>query len=251
LTDPSPFTAEAPIADIDDEAERILEGARREGLSLRLLGGAAVARLAPDRPAPLRRTIGDLDVVTDQGSGSKVERMLVRLGYRTDTPFNIVSRPERLRLLDDVNNRHVDVFVGKFRMCHEIPFATVTHATAETISVAELLLTKLQIARLTEKDITDVFALLHAHDVGGPTELSIATLCAGDWGLSQTVLLGIDSCRTALERSGLVPADRRVVAERLTALGHAIEQTPKSRRWKLRARIGTRLRWYELPEEVP
>jgi hypothetical protein len=29
-----------------------------------------------------------------------------------------------------------------------------------------------------------------------------------------------------------------------------IEEAPKSRAWKLRAKIGERKRWYDLPEEV-
>jgi hypothetical protein len=29
-----------------------------------------------------------------------------------------------------------------------------------------------------------------------------------------------------------------------------LDETPKSRRWKLRARIGERVPWYVLPDEV-
>jgi hypothetical protein len=38
----------------------------------------------------------------------------------------------------------------------------------------------------------------------------------------------------------------RGALERLIA---TIDEVPKSRRWKMRASVGDRVRWYELPED--
>ena len=171
---------------------------------MRLLGGVAVALLAPNRPQPLRRQIGDLDFLIDYGNGNKAERLLLSLGYQSDKPFNIAGRPERLRMLDEVNSRHVDLFVGKFRMCHQIPLTVSNSKAAQTIPAHELLLTKLQIVDQSPKDVTDVLALLHAQELTETSVTSIVTVCARDWGLWKTVLHSIDHCRSTLERSPLL-----------------------------------------------
>jgi len=44
--------------------------------------------------------------------------------------------------------------------------------------------------------------------------------------------------------------DSTVVVKRLDELWRSIDAQPKSLRWKLRARVGDRMSWYELPEEV-
>jgi hypothetical protein len=54
--------------------------------------------------------------------------------------------------------------------------------------------------------------------------------------------------RFARELPGFAAAE--VVVDRLSRLRSGFEEVPKSRGWKLRARVGDRKRWYELPEEV-
>jgi hypothetical protein len=41
-----------------------------------------------------------------------------------------------------------------------------------------------------------------------------------------------------------------LVASRLSKLSKQIEQAPKTARWKLRGRVGDRVRWYDEPEET-
>jgi hypothetical protein len=74
-----------------------------------------------------------------------------------------------------------------------------------------------------------------------------------DWGWWRTVTLNIERIRGVLG-----DGDRPAIAggrldprAQLDALERAAEEAPKSRRWKLRARIGERKRWYEIPEETP
>jgi hypothetical protein len=43
---------------------------------------------------------------------------------------------------------------------------------------------------------------------------------------------------------------RARVAQRLAELLGALEQAPKSRGWRRRAKLGRRVRWYEVPDEV-
>jgi hypothetical protein len=119
------------------------------------------------------------------------------------------------------------------------------------VPLAELLLTKLQIVELNEKDLVDVVVLLHEHEIAeddsGVNGARVATLCAADWGLWRTITANLDAVRSHLDRYD-VDAER--VADRVGRLQERIEREQKSRGWRLRAKIGDRKRWYELPEEV-
>ena len=46
------------------------------------------------------------------------------------------------------------------------------------------------------------------------------------------------------------PTTRERIGARFDGILERIEAEPKSRGWRMRAKIGERKRWYELPEEV-
>ncbi len=239
------------LRDIVDEARRVLAAAAEDDVLVRLLGGVAVRLRSNALPVALEREYKDLDFVTTRKASGDVQKLLRELGYAPHTAFNTMNSKERLLFFDDAHGRQVDVFVGSFRMCHEIPFEGRLGVDAGTVPLAELLLTKLQIIELNEKDIRDAVALLHEHEVtdddAGLSGRRVAELCAADWGLWRTITRNLDSVGRHLDA---YEVDREVVAGRLRDLQERIEAAEKSRGWRLRARVGERKRWYELPEEV-
>jgi hypothetical protein len=247
---------EAPRSDVVEEAVRVLAAADEQGLPLRLIGGLAVRLHARDGIHPaLARAYKDIDVVTERGRGRQASELIEGLGYRPNREFNLANGHRRLLFYDVANERQLDVFVGSFEMCHVVPIAARLDVDPVTIPLAELLLTKLQVVELNEKDQRDILALLFHHDVGDEDgELvngaHIARLCAADWGLWRTCRMNVERSRAALERYDLAPEQRELVRRRLDALWQRIEAEPKSTRWKLRDRVGDRKRWYEQPEEV-
>jgi hypothetical protein len=247
---------EVTLPEIVDEARRVLERAEAEDVTLRLLGGVAVFLRSPNGLAePLRRAYQDLDFATSRASAKGCAGLLNELGYEPHVPFNSLHGSERLLFFDDRHGRKADVFVGRFRMSHEIPLEDRLALEPLTVPLAELLLTKLQIAELNEKDVRDSIALLHEHRVGDEdgdavNAARVAELLSDDWGLWRTITGNLAVCRDHLGRYGLPEEDTRLVAERIDALTARIESEPKSRGWRLRARIGERKRWYETPEEV-
>ncbi len=246
----------AILADIVAEARRLVDRAAAEHVSVRLLGGVAVRlRASGELPAALTRSYQDIDFVAARGSKAPTSRFFSEAGYTPHVAFNALNGTERLLFFDEPNGRQVDVFVGAFRMCHAIPVAERLELDRETIPLAELLLTKLQVVELNEKDVIDVLAMLHDHPVAehdgdSVNARRVAELCAGDWGLWRTITANLDACGAQVERLELSPSERAELSARLRALTDRIEAEPKSRAWRLRARIGERKRWYELPEEV-
>jgi hypothetical protein len=238
------------------EAQRILGRAGTQGLPLRLIGGVAVRLRAGDAyPAALARPYADLDFVTSRGAARDTEAFLEAEGYEPYHAFNVLHGTKRLLFFDTERNRQVDIFVGAFTMCHEIPTEERLELEPLTPPLAELLLTKLQIVQLNEKDVIDTLALLATHEVGdGDGDMlnasRVANLCASDWGLWRTITGNLGVVVGHIGEYALDAAERAAVERRIEALLARIDAEPKGRAWRLRARIGERIRWYELPEEV-
>ena len=241
-------------ADVVSEGQRLLARAAEADVPLRLLGGVAIRLRSPGELLPaFRRTYADLDFVTVKKGAGRAAELFRSEGYEPHVAFNALHGKERLLFFDVDHDRQVDIFVGAFAMSHKIPLDARLEVDPVSIPLAELLLTKLQIAQLNEKDIRDALALLEGHPVGdadGETVNAgrIAALCATDWGLWRTITGNLDTC-CALAPGYDVP-NRAEVEARLQELLHRIEAEPKTRSWKLRAKLGDRKRWYELPDEV-
>jgi hypothetical protein len=161
----------------------------------------------------------------------------------------------RLVFYDREHGRQLDVFVGEFRMCHEIPIADRLHLEPETVPLAELLLTKLQIVHLNEKDLQDIWAIMHGHDVAEHDEDSVnaahvARVLAADWGLWRTSRQTVETARDRLQAASLGEEDRSLLDARLDRLWERVEAEPKGLRWRSRAKLGERSKWYEEPEEI-
>jgi hypothetical protein len=242
-------------ADVVEEGRRLIGVAESANVPVRLLGGVAVrVRASSGLPSSLEREYKDIDLATSRKGSGAVAKLLREQGYEPHVGFNAMNARERLLFFDEPNRRQLDVFVSSFRMCHEIPLEQRLTVNAGTVPLAELLLTKLQIIELNEKDVRDTVALFHEHDVtdddSGVNATRVAELCGSDWGLWRTITANLENVRGHLDRYALAPDESARVNSRLEAVEERIEAAPKSRAWRLRARVGERVKWYETPEEV-
>jgi len=239
-----------------EEASRLLAAARERDVPLRLLGGVAIQILLGERmDERFQRESADLDFLTTKRSGRAVEELLASAGWEPERQFNALNGARRLLFEDAPSGHKIDVFVESFEMCHVLPLAERMSVREDTLPAAELAMTKLQVVSLNAKDRNDLYALLHAlevaeHDDDAINAVRISELTSGDWGLHHTFELNFARLRDGLAEVGLSEPEQATVRARIDALHEAIEQAPKSRGWRMRARIGERKRWYEEPEEV-
>jgi hypothetical protein len=243
------------LEDIVSESERLLAIADQQGVPMRLLGGVAVRLKAPEIPPSLEREYKDIDFAVTKKGGGAADKLLKEAGYEPHVAFNAMHARERGLYYDETNGRQVDLFIHAFRMCHEIPLGDRLEVETETVPLAELMLTKLQIIEVNEKDIRDTVLLFHGHpiadhDNGAVNGARIAALCADDWGLWRTITANLDRCRSHVGDYELPAGDRDRIAASFDQLLEMIEAEPKSRGWRRRAKTGDKKRWYELPEEV-
>jgi Uncharacterised nucleotidyltransferase len=242
-----------PHEDPIEESERIAEAARKKKIGLKLLGGAGVHAHSPSaRKAPLKRKYGDLDYAISRKDRKAVIGLFRELGYDANDRFNLMQGDRRLYFYDTHNGRQVDVFVDVFQMSHAIDLRNRLGHEHPAVSPSDLLLSKLQIYEVNRKDLVDVIALLLDHPIAANDEDAIdpqyvARLACADWGLCRTVEINIGKLRDTVDE---LDVDHDLVRARIDELWTAIEGGPKPLKWRVRAQVGDRVRWYELPEET-
>jgi hypothetical protein len=244
---------DGPLEDPIAEAERVAVAAKAAGLGLKLLGGAGIhLHSASARRAPLKRKYGDLDYAMPKRDRKAVLAFFPSLGYEANERFNLMQGERRLYFYDTEHSRQVDVFIDSIRMSHVIDLRERLDHEGPCASPSDLLLSKLQIYEVNRKDLVDLIALLLDHPVAAndPEAIDpvyIAELAAEDWGFYRTLQLNIEKLGATLDE---LDVERDLVRSRLAEVWKAIESQPKPLKWKLRARVGDRVQWYELPEEV-
>jgi len=246
--------ASASASDPLPEATALAEGAARTGIGLKLLGGLAVRVLCPDYPPRLRRD-QDIDFACLSKERKKVATYLTDSGCQADRMFNNLNGDRQMYFVAP-SGRPIDVMVDRLTMCHTLDLRPAFGRQRLTVDAIDVLLSKLQIVELNEKDARDIVYMLSALPVGG-TGVSLDTdryskLLGADWGWWRTVTGNLAKLPGVIaEKPELVPANAAYdPREQIQRLSQLAADAPKSVKWRLRSNVGDRVRWYELPEEV-
>jgi len=242
-----------PVEDPIEEGSRVIEAAKERGLTVRLIGGTAIhAHSETVREDPFERGYRDVDFVTVREDEDEVVELMTDLGYEENKQINRMQR-YRLEFHDPVNDRKADYIVDRFEFCHDWGLRDRVHEDDPTVPIEDLLLSKLQIFEISDRDIRDIIAMFNDHPVetGGATDAIdpeyVAGLCRADWGLFKTTTMNLDRVEEYLDANDL-PIDEERLRDRVDRLRTAIETEPKSITWKLRSLIGERKQWYKKPE---
>jgi len=243
------------IQDLVQEGRRLVEAARAQGITLRLLGSVGIAHHCPSalQRLPVPAFVG-LELAGSSRERRAVEAFLEDQGYEPFARFNAFYGTRRLRFRKPETGWPVDVFLDAYEMYHRLEFASVLTREEVTLPPAYLLLSRLQVVEAGEADLLEIAVLLLDHEVveGEQAEAvdlrAIVALCADDWGWYRTVTMNIE--RAARVIAGWEAAERERVQRRLERLRQAIEAAPKSLGWQMRARLGEAVRWYQTPLRV-
>ena len=244
-----------PEADALQEALRIINTGEHEGITLRLLGGIAVRHHCESaNKEQLRRDYADIDLFGLGKESRQIKKLFLTLGYSPRDSFNVLNAGRRLIFNDLQNKRRVDIFLDEFQMCHRFNFRERLKLGDTTLSLADLLMTKLQVVEMTDREYKDIICLLIDHEVGQHEEKEIingayiADVCSHNWGIYKTFTTNINRTLSRLHEFSLDEDDRARVIQLSNLLLKMIEDKPKSLKWEMRAKLGEKVRWYELPE---
>ncbi len=251
-----------PLSDYLQEALRVVEYARKKGVTLRVIGAAAL-RIHCSNHIELHKALGreltDLDFVGYEKQSEDIDKVFADLGYDTKQYLSaMMDRGLRYRkfFYDRSNKRICDIFLDRLEMCHVIEFEGRLEIDYPTVSLTDYLLAKMQIVKLNEKDVKDTIVLLIEHDIGDNDKETvnadyISRLLAEDWGFYHTFTTNLNKIRQRVDDFEVIPPqEKQKLKLNLDLLLKAIEERPKSFKWKMRARIGTKQKWYNEVEEV-
>ena len=239
------------------EGPRLVQMADDAKLPLRLFGGVAIwERSGARMREALGRDYADVDLVAHKRQSRPLRDLLEQDGYLPERTFNATHGASRLLYHAPDGSFHIDVFLDRFSMSHELDFSDRLELETLTLPAADLLLAKLQVAEINRKDLTDAAMLLLDHELAdqdGAGKLNagyLSSVCAGDWGLFTTASDNLEALEGLSSELPVRPDEKDELQARVSELRERLEQAPKSRAWKLRARIGRRKRWFEVPEEI-
>jgi hypothetical protein len=246
---------------IPGEATRLVEAATAQSVLLRITGSVAVHLHCSQRNGLMRelgrRPFYDIDFWGRDRDHQQIDAFFLAEGYLADPAARglrewgikrqIFAHPE--------TGIKIDVFMDTLVMAHSIKFVDRLELTEPCVSLADLVLSKLQIHEMTANDLIDLTVLFGEHRIGsqeaGQIDLDrIRDVLCDDWGFWYSAESNLALLHDSLTRPGLDSE----LAERIRAQIHTLRShladAPKSRRWRMRAKIGTRKRWYEQVEEV-
>lgn len=257
-----------------NEAIRIVEAAERRGVTLRILGALAI-RLHSGEHNKLHinldrlgsdKSFTDIDFMAYSKERHKVRAVMEDdLGFKISPQTLLMHGKERLIYYHPDGLYHVDIFFDKLRFSHDIDFGDNPKKGRlsldfPTIPLAELLLEKLQIHDITEKDVKDVIVLLRAHKLAEKDEKEvlnikyISEVLADDWGFWYDVVQNLkkakESLRKYLKEGMMSGEDAQDVTSKIEKLLNYIEVKPKTSKWKKRMRQGTDKKWWRDVEEI-
>lgn len=246
-------------SDLVKEAMSIISEAQNRGIILRIMGAIAFRIHCPKYGklfTLLDRKLSDIDLVGYSVQTKHIRNLFIDLGYK-ERPLTLsLGWAGRLIFIEETKKHHVDVFLDELSMCHTIHFHKRLEIDYPTIPLADLLLEKMQIVKLNEKDIKDTIVLLLEHNIG-QSDLEtinakyIAKTLSNDWGFYYTVITNLNKVKKFISRMDMLSYEEKKGLEfKINELIKWMEKEPKSLKWKIRGMLGSRKKWYKEVEDI-
>jgi len=243
----------------EGELKRIIKASDEAGILLRVIGSLAFQMHCPEYghlQEAMGRAYTDIDFAGYRKQTQEIKALMTDLGYTERQNVFIFSEGDRSIFDNPDVGIYVDVFYDKLDFCHEISWKGRLEVDTPTIPLAEMLLEKMQIVEINEKDIIDTIMLLLEHPLGDTDDETInikliAELCSTDWGLWRTTTMNLDKVRQLAHGYEQLKEEQKAhIESQVTFALERIEGEPKSLAWRLRARVGDRVKWYKEVDEV-
>jgi hypothetical protein len=244
-------------ASLTELAKSLIDQGTARGVTLRLMGHLAVREHVQENMGLLdllkRVPTHDIDFMGYSRDQEEADRMFKELGYQADpsVAFSQEYGIQRLIYHQRENGIMAEIFLDQLRMAHSLDFRGRLELDSPTISLVDLLLSKLQIQDISEKDIQDMIVLLAEHELGSGDREQIdlgymLKLTRDDWGLYHTASKNLSMVRSMVGQYEAIELPTRgIVDAKVEEIKARMEEVPKTIHWKLRARIGTRVKWYQ------
>ncbi len=240
-----------------EEARRLTAEAQKQGMLLRVMGPIALHFYFPEYVDLYRRmerlgerVFTDIDYASYGKFRNQMVPFFEQQGYSLEKRAAMLSGGTRLIFFAG-RVPMIDVFYDRLDYNHPIEYRGRLEIHPFCVSLTDLLLQKLQIVQINDKDLKDTMLLLLAARIGEAEEglinaKYVAKLMSEDWGFYYTATTNLGRVRAAVDEvKALEDVQRGKICEQAALLLKRIEDAPKSWGWKNRAKVGTRKLWYK------
>lgn len=239
-----------------DEALRLVSDAEKKGIKLRILGSIAYRLVCPGNLhlfQDMKRILTDVDFAAEKSQNRAIRQFFIDEGYEPDEGVYMASEGRRHIYLHPETKLNVDIFADELYFCHRVPFKGRLDLESPTICTTDLLLEKMQIVEINLKDFKDTLVLMLEHPLShqepGPRSIDtdyIVDLMRKDWGFYYTFTQNLKRVPDYIpEFPAITREEGDTIRARVDDLIRCIEDAPKTVKWKMRARVGTRRVWYQ------
>jgi len=258
---------------IIEEAVKIVETAQSKGVILRILGAIAIRihsrgfeelHRKLNRLGDERKSFTDIDLIGYSSQWGDIRKIMEKdLSFKISRQFLLLHGKNRLIYYHPEDLYHVDIFFDKLAFSHDIDFGKKGKGRLEldypTITVTDLLLEKLQIHDINEKDIKDVIVLLKAHDLGRGEGNTInmehlSRILGDDWGfwmdVRENLMKTLKFAQKYRDESILSPGDYVEIENKINGLIELLDTCPKTKKWQKRAKQGAKKKYWRDVEEL-
>jgi hypothetical protein len=240
-----------------EEAKALVADAEKQGLTLRVMGGMAIYMHSIEYETLWRnlarlgtKVFTDIDLVAYGKQRNELYEFVQKRGYKTDPRFLYQFGKSR-HIFFGGKVPMVEIFYDELAMNHTVPYKGRLEMDSPTTPAGELMMQKLQVVKINEKDIKDLIVLIRAHDLGMDDKEKINLRVFdfvdmwNDWGWCYTATMNLNKVKKfAGEYPQLSADDKSIVTQRVDKMLALIESKPKSFKWKMRAKVGTKTMWY-------
>jgi len=239
-----------------EEARRLIDEAQKQGIFLRVMGPIALHYYFPDYVDLYRRlerlgerVFTDIDFASYGKFRGKMVPFFSAQGYEVEKRALLIAGNER-HIYFGERVPMIDVFFDKLAYNHPISYKDRLEIHPYCVSLTDLLLQKLQIVQINDKDLKDAMLLLLAAPVTETDNNSInakyvAKLMSDDWGFYYTSTTNLTKVKEAMQRvPALDEAQRKTIQDKADHLIEALENISKTWGWQRRAKVGANKIWY-------
>ncbi|MEW6083967.1 MAG: hypothetical protein AB1607_05150 [Chloroflexota bacterium] len=243
----------------ENELKTILRASSEKGILMRVIGSLAFQMHCPKfgyLQQAMGRAYTDIDFAAYNSQAKQIQSLLASMGYVENREVYIATEGERAIFDKPGTGLHIDIFYEKLDFCHTIFWKDRLEVDSPTIPLTELLLEKMQIVQINEKDVIDTIMLLLEHPLGDIDNETInikrtAKLCANDWGLWRTTTMNLGKVKQLAQGYTQLTAEQKTkVASQVDEILARLEREPKPLAWRLRDRVGDRVKWYKDVDEI-
>jgi len=239
-----------------EEGKRITEAAQQKGIYLRVMGPLALHYYFPDKIelyARLERLgeryFTDIDYATYGKTRKHLMDFFKSMGYECDLATMAMTGKTR-HIYFGGKVPMIDVFIDELNYCHKVSFEGRLDKDPYSIPLADILLQKLQIWEINDKDLKDIEFLFIVSEFGDDDERKInqsyiAKRFADDWGFWYTATTNLDRVKQHVDTvAALTDEEKAKVKQMADHLRARIDAEPKTKGWEKRAKKGTKKIWY-------